>query len=351
MDIQSQLRALADKIHSMKDQLTTEEATKTAFVLPFINLLGYDIFNPMEVVPEFTADIGLKKGEKVDYAIFQEKEPILIIECKHWKENLGLHDSQLLRYFHVTKTRFALLTNGIEYKFYSDLEEKNKMDLKPFLEFDLTKLKEGTIQEIQRFHKQNFDVENILNTASALKYTKELKKAFSEEIENPSADLVKLLINKVYSGRITQGVLTQFTDFTTKAINQFINEKINDRIQAALNSEKQVAKEHEIIEEVEESKIETTEEELEGFKIVRAICRRVVSVDRIHYRDTQSYFGILLDDNNRKAICRLHLNGSTKYIGIFDENKNETRHKIDSIDDIYSYESSILTTIKAYLEN
>lgn len=349
MDIQSQLRALSDKILTLKDQITTEEATKTAFVMPFINLLGYDIFNPMEVVPEFTADIGLKKGEKVDFAIFQEKEPILIIECKHWKENLGLHDSQLFRYFHVTKTRFALLTNGIEYKFYTDLEEKNKMDLKPFLEFDITRLKEGTILEIQRFQKQNFDVENILNTASALKYTKELKKAFSEEIENPSADLVKLLINKVYSGRITQGVLTQFTEFTSKAINQFINEKINDRIQAALNSEKEVAKEHEIVEEVEESKIETTEEELEAFKIVRAICRRAALVDRIQYRDTQSYFGILLDDNNRKPICRLHLNASTKYIGILDENKNETRHKIESIDDIYTFESSILATLKTYL--
>ncbi len=349
MEIQSQLRVLGDKILAMRDQITTEEATKTAFVLPFINILGYDIFNPMEVVPEFTADIGLKKGEKVDYAIFQGKDPILIIECKSWKENLTLHDSQLFRYFHVTKTRFSLLTNGIEYKFYSDLEEKNKMDLKPFLEFDLTKLKEGTIQEIQRFHKQSFDIENILTTASALKFTKEIKKAFSEEIENPSPDFVKLLINKVYSGRITQGILNQFTEFSSKAINQFINEKINDRIQAALNNEKEKTKEHSIIELEPESKIETTEEELDGFKIVRAISGRLVKVDRIVHRDTQSYLGILVDDNNRKPLCRLYLNGTAKYLGIFDENKSETKHLIDRIEDIYKFDLEILKCLQGYI--
>jgi len=162
MEIGLQLKTLADKIVQLKDKIETEEATKTAFVLPFINLLGYDIFNPMEVTPEFTADLGLKKGEKVDYAIYQGGEPILIIECKNWKQDLNVHNSQLFRYFHVTKTRFALLTNGIDYRFYSDLEAPNKMDEKPFLEFTLTSLKDSTIVEIAKFHKSNFDVDKII---------------------------------------------------------------------------------------------------------------------------------------------------------------------------------------------
>lgn len=112
MDIQSKLRELAEKVNTLKDRIETEESTKHAFILPFINILGYDAFNPIEVVPEFTADLGLKKGEKVDYAIFQDDKPILIIECKNWKENLHVHNSQLFRYFHATQTRFALLTNG-----------------------------------------------------------------------------------------------------------------------------------------------------------------------------------------------------------------------------------------------
>ena len=187
MDLQNQLKELADKIEKLKDKIETEEATKNAFVMPFIHILGYDIFNPTEVIPEFTADLGLKKGEKVDYAIFQNGVPILIVECKNWKQDLNVHNSQLFRYFHVTKTRFALLTNGIEYRFYTDLDETNKMDEKPFLEFDICKIKEPTDNEIAKFHKSNFDVDKIVNNASSLKYTKEIKHLLAKEFQSPSS--------------------------------------------------------------------------------------------------------------------------------------------------------------------
>lgn len=217
MQLQNELKALGEKISKLKDKIDTEESTKHAFVLPFINALGYDTFNPTEVVPEFTADIGLKKGEKVDYAIFQDGQPILIIECKNWKENLDAHNSQLFRYFHASKTRFALLTNGIEYRFYTDLEAANKMDEKPFLEFDMTKLKESTVHEIAKFHKSNFDVEKIVDNASALKYTKEIKKLITEQIQHPSSDFVKLFAKEVHTGILTKRVMEEFTDLVGKA--------------------------------------------------------------------------------------------------------------------------------------
>ena len=347
MEIQAELKKLSEKIIVMKEQIGTEEATKTAFVLPFINLLGYDIFNPIEVVPEFVADIGLKKGEKVDYAIFQDNNPILIIECKNWKENLDAHSSQLFRYFHTTKSRFALLTNGIEYRFYSDLDEKNKMDTKPFLEFNMTQLKESTITEIAKFHKSSFDVEKIINNASSLKYIKEIKKTFSNELLEPSEDFVRFFASHVYSGVKTGKVMEQFKELTQKAINQFISEKVNDRLQSALNKEAE-QQEEEKIEIVEESKIETTEEEIEAYNIIVAILRRKINKSRIVYRDTQSYFGVLLDDNNRKPLCRMHLNGGKKYIGIIDENKEEERHEIETIDSIYDYEEQLLKTVDYY---
>ncbi|MCO6175365.1 type I restriction enzyme HsdR N-terminal domain-containing protein [Flavobacterium sp. NRK F10] len=347
MELQVQFKALADKINQLKDKIETEESTKHAFVLPFINSLGYDTFNPTEVVPEFTADIGLKKGEKVDYAIFQEGEPILIIECKNWREDLSIHNSQLLRYFHVTKARFALLTNGIQYQFFTDLEEKNKMDEKPFLEFEITSLKENTIHEIAKFHKSNFDVNKIVNNASSLKYTKEIKKLINDELQNPSTEFIRLFAGKVYSGRLTEKVMDEFKELVLKGFNQFINERINDRLNAALNkeAEKQVGDQ---VEEIEESKINTTEEELEGFRIVVAILRRKLEVHRIVHRDTQSYFGILLDDNNRKPLCRLHFNGVKKYIGLFDDAKNETRHALESLEDIYQFEDELLETAWRY---
>ena len=349
MELHNQLKALADKIHQLKDKIETEESTKHAFVLPFINILGYDTFNPTEVVPEFTADLGLKKGEKVDYAIFQNGNPILIVECKNWREDLNVHNSQLFRYFHVTKTRFSLLTNGIEYRFYTDLEEPNKMDEKPFLEFDITTVKENMVNEIAKFHKSNFDVDSIVDNASSLKYTREIKRLISEELIIPSHDFVRLFANKAYSGRLTERVMEEFKELVQKAFNQTISEKVNDRLNAAINKEAEKQQEDNVETQEPESKIITTEEEMEGFRIVVAILRRKLPVSRIIHRDTQSYFGILLDDNNRKPLCRLHLNGGNKYLGVFDDKKNETREPIQSIDDIYKFEDALLKTVDNYL--
>jgi len=347
MELSTELKFLADKINQLKDKIETEESTKHAFVLPFINILGYDTFNPTEVVPEFTADLGLKKGEKVDYAIFQDGAPILIIECKNWKEKLTVHNSQLFRYFHVTKTRFALLTNGITYQFFTDLDEKNKMDIKPFLEFEITSLKDNVINEIAKFHKSSFDVNHIVSNASALKYIQEIRKQINDELSNPSNEFVKLFANKVYSGRLTEKVMEEFKDLVQKGFNQFISDKINDRLKAALTKES-LQQEEEIETSTEESKINTSEEELEAYKIVVAILRRKLPTSRIVSRDTQSYFGILLDDNNRKPLCRLHLNGGKKYIGLFNADKSEVKQCIQSIDDIYLFEKELLETVGGY---
>jgi hypothetical protein len=348
MEINIQLKSLADKINQLKNKIETEESAKHAFVLPFIHILGYDAFNPLEVVPEFTADLGLKKGEKVDYAIFQNGEPILIVECKGWKEKLTVHNSQLFRYFHVTKTRFALLTNGITYQFFTDLDAQNKMDEKPFLEFDITNLKENTINEITKFHKSNFNVDNIVNNASSLKYIKEIKKQINDELENPSNDFTKLFANKVYTGRLTEKVVDEFKDLVQKSVSQYINEKINDRLNAALTKETIKQQDEEVLTIEDENKVNTTEEELEGYRIVVAILRRKLPTSRIVHRDTQSYFGILLDDNNRKPLCRLHLNGGKKYISLFNDNKTESKTAITTIDDIYQFEKELLETVDVY---
>lgn len=348
MELYNQLKNLADKVEQLKEQIGTEESTKHAFTLPFINILGYDAFNPTEVVPEFTADLGLKKGEKVDYAIFQNGAPILIVECKYWKQDLNVHNSQLFRYFHVTKTRFALLTNGITYRFYTDLDETNKMDQKPFLEFDITNLKESTVKEIEKFHKSKFDVSKIVDNASNLKYTREIKTLIDQELKAPSQDFVRLFANRAYNGRLTSNVMEEFNEIVNKAFTQIISERVNDRLNAALNKEEEKQKTEEAVDNEPKSKVDTTEEELEGYQIVVAILRRKLAKQRIVHRDTQSYFGILLDNNNRKPLCRLHLNGGNKYISLFNENKNESKKAIDSIDDIYKYEQQLLDTVAIY---
>ena len=207
MDFKDQIKQLSERVEKLCDSLQTEEATKNALIMPFIQAMGYDVFNPMEVMPEFTCDIGTKKGEKIDYAIFKDGQPIILVECKHWKQPLTLHDNQLLRYFHVSPAKFGILTNGVQYRFYTDLATPNKMDEVPFLEVDITDIRSNQIEELKKFHKAGFNVDNILSSASELKYSGELRGLLSKEFANPSPDFVRLFAKQVYDGTITQKVL------------------------------------------------------------------------------------------------------------------------------------------------
>lgn len=347
MDFQTNLKTFTERVQSLKPNLQTEEATKNGLIMPFIQLLGYDVFNPMEVIPEYVADIGTKKGEKVDYAILQDNQPIMIIECKHWKENLDVHNSQLHRYFHVSKARFGLLTNGAEYRFYTDLAEANKMDTEPFLIIDFENLKDHEINELRKFQKTNFDVDKIIDSASELKYSSAIKEILEKELNEPSEEFVRFFGKQIYKGKITAKVLEQLTNIVKKATNQSIKEIVNDRLHSALKKEEEVVEE--IVDETEENKIVTTEEEIEGYHIVRSIVRTKIEADRIVFRDTQSYFGILVDDNNRKPVCRLHLNGSKKYLGLFDDAKKEERIHIETLDDIYKYSEKLIDAVLRHM--
>lgn len=348
MDFKDQIAQLAARVEKMLPQIQTEEATKNALVMPFIQILGYDVFNPFEVNPEFVADIGIKKGEKVDYAIMKDGEPIIIVECKHHLEKLDPHNSQLFRYFHVCPAKFGLLTNGLTYRFYTDLNDVNKMDEKPFFEFNITEIKDAQIEELKKFHKSYFDVENISNTASDLKYTNEIKALITSELRNPSPVFVKHFASQVYPGKLTEKILTQFTELVKRSSNQVLNDAITDRLKTALGKEEANSNQTEGKVTAEpvmaESNIVTTDEEIEGFFIVKSILRETIDHKRITYRDAQSYFAILLDDNNRKTICRLYL-GNKKYLVVLDENKKEVKHEILELDEIYSHTDKLTEVI------
>ena len=360
MEFFEKLASLAAKVRLQSAAIQTEEATKNAFVMPFIStVLGYDVFDPSEVTPEFVCDIGTKKGVKIDYAIMKEGEVQILIECKKIGEPLHInHASQLFRYFHVTSARISILTNGQVYKFFTDLDAPNKMDEKPFLELDLLDIDEYSVPELIKLTKSAFDVDSIINAAGELKYVSQIKKVIASQVLKPDDDFVKVFASRVYDGVITQKVREQFQELTRKAVVQFLNDQINDRLKSAMSGAIQPALASVPVpaggsdqtgqRDESEDKVLTTLEELEGYHIVRAVVRSVVDAKRIVQRDTQSYFGILLDDNNRKPICRLHFNRSQKYIGIFDEEKNETRHPIGSVDDIYDYSDHLKKTVGYY---
>lgn len=358
MEFAEKLNSLSVKIRQQGASIQTEEATKNAFVMPFIHaVLGYDVFDPTEVIPEYVCDVGTKKGEKIDYAILKGGEIQILIECKKIGESLSLnHASQLFRYFHVTSARIAILTNGQIYKFFTDLDAPNKMDEKPFLELDLLDIDEHVVPELLKLTKTAFDVESIVNAAGELKYVSQIKKLLTGLLTNPDEDFIKFVASRVYEGAVTQKVRELFSELTRKASIQFLNDQANDRLKSAISGTpaptvqaKDPAPSEAEPEEEAGDKIVTTEEEIEGFMVVKAIVRHAIDVKRVTVRDNKSYCGILLDDNNRKPICRLHFNRSQKYLGVFDQDKSETRTPINGVDDIYAHSEKLIETVKSYL--
>jgi hypothetical protein len=349
MDFKDHIKVLSDRVAKLKDQIQTEEATKNAFIMPFIQAMGYDVFNPLEVVPEFIADIGIKKGEKVDYAIIKDGHPIMLVECKHWSADLNPHNSQLFRYFHTTKAKFGILTNGISYRFYTDLVEPNKMDEKPFFEFRVDDMKDVQIEKLKEFSKSNFNIDSIINTASELKYMSELRNLIHKELGEPSDEFTRLFAKNVYPSMVTSKVLDQFRGLVKKSFTQYVNDTINDRLKTALSSEEEKVNQQEKDEPapVEESKVITTAEETEGFHIIRAIVSAKVKASRVCMRDAQSYCAILLDDNNRKPICRLHFNGKKKQVTFFDTEKEE-RIELEEIISLFEHSSRLLKTVEQH---
>lgn len=347
MELQEKIYQLGERIKELKVNICTEEATKQSFILPFFQALGYDVFNPLEFVPEFTADVGIKKKEKVDYAIMLEGEPIILIEAKPCHEKLDKHDSQLFRYFGTTSSKFAILTNGIIYKFYSDLDQPNIMDSQPFFILDMENLSEQSVKYLDFFIKSNLDIENILDTANDLKYVNLVKAIFNELLNAPTDEFIKFLLNSgIYDGVKNQKTIDKFRPIIKKGLNQFINEKMSSKFKATLSQEEEPIDD---MEDEETNKIVTTFDELNAYAIVKSILRKDIECNRITYRDTENYFGILLDDNNRKWICRIKLDTAKKHIIISDDEKKGIRYDIENLDDIYRLENELISSASKYL--
>jgi len=350
-DFEPKVKTLIQRIPSMKDKLSTEESTKNSLIMPMINYLGYNVFDPEEVNPEYNADFGVKNKEKVDYAIMKDGQPIILIECKPVNTKLGEKQcSQLYRYFSVCPAKIGILTNGIEYRFYSDLEEENKMDKKPFLKIDLENLRDDDIAELSKFSKDVFDTENILSQGQKLKDLNEVTTVLLGEIENPSDEFVKVIGRKVYDGLMNQKAIDKYRLTIRDSFSQIIKDKINSKLQEI---QKTVNEESTSAAPVSDDKEEivTTEEELMGFAIIRAIGSKIIPVERITLRDSMSYCSVFCDDNNRKPIAKLHFNSPTvKYVTTFDKDGKDTKNKIEQVQDLYKFQDQILEAISRYVQ-
>ena len=360
MDLIDSLSQIANRIPKIREMLLTEEATKNALIMPVIQALGYDVFDPAEVVPEFTADVGTKKSEKVDYVIMCGDRPAILIECKSVGTQLSInHASQLFRYFSTTSARFAILTNGIDYQFYTDIEVPNKMDEKPFFEFSMERVDVKVANELKKFGKTLYNEENILSNASELKYKKQIRALLSAEYAEPSEDFVKLFARRVFSGMLNQQRLAQFTQIVGEAFREWVSNRVNERLQNAIDgtapvqekkSTPSLAQQEQTPEpaQTESGDIVTTEEEITAYQYIRAILAQDIDPERVVMRDAKSYCAILLDDNNRKPICRLLFNSKRHEVIFVDKARNEDRCAIEKLTDIFKLADKVRNAVKTY---
>lgn len=363
MDLIDEVRSRSSRFASRLAHLDTEEATKNALVLPFIEMLGYAIFDPTEVVPEFTADIGTKRGEKVDYAIIQHGKPAILIECKKYGTDLSQEAvSQLVRYFGVTEAHFGLLTDGITYRFFSDLDQPNVMDAKPFFEFNMLNFSDKAVEELKRFTKDGFDVDETLEAAAVLKYIEGMKQALHRQLTAPDEEFSRWLTKQVYSKSLTQAARERFSTLVRQAFREFVDDRINATVQSVLARDKtSVDPAPEAVPPEDDAPaappgVTTTEEEVQAYELVKAIVGEVVEPERVMMRDTQSYCSVLLDDNNRKPIARLYFNSpSNKSIRMPDPGAGRDRwarremHPLESVEEIANYADQLRDVVRHYL--
>ncbi len=360
MDVYQQLVALSELLDEWESKLETEEATKQALVLPFLNALGYNVFDPRQVTPEFVADVADRRGEKVDYALLFDGKPVILIECKSAGTSLNTsHLNQLIRYFSATgDARIAILTNGSEYRFYTDLQKPNVMDETPFLTLDLHALDERMVRELERITRDSFDIEGMLSTALELAYLSGMRAALERQLTEPDEEVVRWLTQQVYDGRLVASVRQQFEERTRRAFRSLINDKVNEVLRRAVDIQDEppleTSEEEELLSDESptehEPGIVTTAEEIEGYEIVKAVLETTVTPERVGMRDGQQYCAILLDNNNRRTICRFYFGPRRKSIALFDADKRQTKHALGSLDDIYHYADELRETVRRFDE-
>ena len=320
-----------------KRSITTEETTKISLILPLFRILGYDTENPDEVKAEYACDVGVKTSEKVDLAILIDGEVKMLVECKSAKTKLNSnHLNQLLRYYSVSDCRIGVLTNGVEYRFFTDSVKPGRMDEKPFLIVDIIN-DDLTILEI--FSRERFSDEKILGFVDELKYRTAIREKLLCEFSYPSDDFVTLIAKRVDSGKLTKDKRRKFKKLIGKELDAILSNVVVDYRE-------------------KDNPVITTPEEIEGFYIVKSILSEIIDADRVAIRDRQSYCAILLDDNHHYPICRLYFNDLDNLAVAFFDSMQKTKKSgrieekiaISKISEIYDYKGKLLKTVEVYLK-
>lgn len=361
MELLDEIQSLGKRVREYGPNIKSEEATKNTLIMPFIKMLGYDPFNLNEVVPEYSAPVGEYKDARVDYAIMSEGKPIIIIECKTFGDELNSKKcSQLLTYFNGCDARVAVLTDGNRYLFFSDLEEPNKMDSKPYMELVVEKPDTSLIPELKKLTKGKFNLEDAISSASQLKYTREFKRIMAEQLESPHEDFLRFFLKQCYEGVITSNVKERFTPVLKEALALFIKDRVNERLTSAFDDvnreeqppvEPQVTKQEEVAEDDSEDGIVTTEDEKAAYYIIKSILHNLAKPEDVILNDFKTCCNICYARKSQ-VFVRLYFNKEPYKVAVLntgpDGKKNQDAVQIDSVDDIFKFADRIKAAVQEY---
>lgn len=361
MGLAEDLQRLVAQINERIPHVINEEMTKQTLIIPFLQVLGYDVFNPLEVKPEYLADFGKKKSEKVDYAIFKDNTPIIVIEAKSVQDDPKTYNSQLARYFNsLPQVRLAMLTNGRLYKFYTDLDTNNIMDENPFFTMDLTNLSESDISILETFRKDSFDTGILLELAEELTYTSNLNNKLKAIFRNPPDEFVRYLIRDFTDTKITTNVIERFRPIVKRAITETLLDMVSQGLfqeDARSHAENDNGNGGEASQKDSPRQVITTQEELKSFECIREIlekngrdvsqlgCRDRVSYFVVYFKNLHGWFLRLnLDSSNKHIICKLPVGQVQPLCGGYkvEQVPNGSRVLISSCDDLKELTSFIL---------
>jgi len=307
-----------------------EAQTRKFLIEPFFSLLNYA---HEDIIPEYEADFGERVSKKVDYAIKLNRKDIIIIESKPLKIKLTDKEAgQLSGYFQNSKnSRIAVLTNGKEYRFYSDVALVNTMDSKPFFVFDIENYSDNDIENLLDFDARIININEIISKAQEYVFIEDFENTFFKEMTEPSTEFLKVIHKKM--------------SFKTKFNEDRLKELMNSSLFKSL-TEKMII--HETKTNSKSAGIITTNEEIQAYHTIRTLLiqNKKIPNDRITYRDQKGMFNVLVDDNQRKTICQLKFTESTKKIII-----GMNDYALDSIDDILKFKNELIERTFSLIED
>lgn len=308
MDFRERLLRHVEHVKTVGVHCDSEETTKQALILPVLDILGFSPYDPTKVKAEYGADVpGVKSTERVDYALFCGGVPVMFVEAKGYRENLTNHAPQLARYFNATpEVTIAAITNGKEWRFFTDLNDKNVMDKEPFLTVDFFNLLPSDPEQFSRFRHDQFQPEALRTLAEESVFLSAFKKTVKQSVLDCDADFVRYIVAK---STIQRTLTAKFLECVTPIVKQAVAQSMSDMVVNSLstphseptaqNTDEPITTDGDIV-DPNNPKIITTPAERKFFALVQEL----LPDEPLAAKDTESYFTVLYQNKVNRWLVR-----------------------------------------------